>query len=1213
MNFTRKWLVLFLTALICAVGYADGAVLILDDDMVVVSSAASPRVAYGISHQKDNLMVAVAVSPFDAAAKDPAISLQVGLSADNTLTLTDKDASVRKNADGMVYEFKVPEKNLANTPEAWDKLRMAIAVTWNGGAFGQPRQRETFLQGKAKSSHGGLAAPENWQLVNLAEFEKALADRRLQIAFDFTQPMEGIATIVIDDEKGNRVRNLISGQIMAKGKQRIVWDGKNESGVTMPPGKYNWRAISLPGLKPNYQFSFCNGPGSNHGTFHAAASNSKFIFFGTPVSEGGYELVQLDPTGKMVHGFNSPNGHGLSKVAVSADEKYLYAAYDGSGWGEQIDRSKPDWKANYKISLVRFDLETGNSVNFGRSTMSDILVYPVGPGSPDKTPDTNALAGLTYFNGHLYMANRIKNEVMDIDPATGTVTRSFPLDKPVALASSKDALYGISDSKLVQIDPEKGAISKEIATPEGKPAGLAMDADGKFYVSDGYAHVVRIIGADGKAAGMIGKLGGLTYGSFDQRLKTGGYGETFVEDVITAGPYDPLRMQNPAGLTISPDGHLWVTENGRWTPKRLASYDAKTGAIWKEFFGPTAYGADGCAFDPADSTHWIGQGTLFKLDFKTKTAKPIAILGGETGRSYRFWRQEGRTFVISVGKATYIQELLPNNSLKPLAMLSSGHQFCYANNWNPPAAFITAFNRDYPAQKYVSGIRGTPNHGFGMIWVDKDGDGKMSAEEIEFSTAADYFGGSGWGHDFYDLTLRVPATYKGKSILVAMKPEGWWPGGAPKYPAINDAVKAGIAIDGSGGGVETTVDRFGNMIVNSDPVMRSYRSDGTTLWSYPNKWSNVHGSHAAPLPTAGELQGVLFYTGVAPLDDKTDIIAMNGNHGREFFITSDGLYIDEMFPDCRLMTNPQAGGIGILGGECFGGTFGKSLTDGNYYFQGGGIEYRIYRVDGMRDITRSNGTFTVTSEQAIAAERNQSRVIAEKAQPCVTTIPYMKIPVVIDGKSNDWTGDPTAQWNRGNQFPVTVRASHDDKNLYMLYTVKDGSPWVNNGKDWQMLFKTGDSIDLQLGTDPKANPKRTGPVAGDLRLLIAPFQGGNIAVLYRHRLKGATDSVVFQCPWRNEKVDSVKKLDSAQIVIARAGDSYNVEAAVPLSELGLDAASFGKQLRGDLGIIYGDADGTTNIYRNYWSNQATALINDVPGEIMLTPNMWGDITLEAAQ
>ncbi len=327
-------------------------------------------------------------------------------------------------------------------------------------------------------------------------------------------------------------------------------------------------------------------------------------------------------------------------------------------------------------------------------------------------------------------------------------------------------------------------------------------------------------------------------------------------------------------------------------------------------------------------------------------------------------------------------------------------------------------------------------------------------------------------------------------------------------------------------------------------------------------------------------------------------------------MTTDGLYVDEMFPDCRLMTNPQAGGIGILGGECFGGAFGLSKSDGNYYFQGGGIEYRIYRVDGLKETVRSSGSLAVTAEQVVAAERNRSRKVAAETKPASARIPYVKEPPKIDGKADGWTGEPVVQWNKGNQFPVSIRAAHDGRNLYLLYNVKDASPWVNNGKDWQLLFKTGDSVDLQIGSDPKANPKRSGPVPGDMRLLIAPFQGGNIAVLYRHRQPGAADNVVFQSPWRNEKVDSVKKLESANIAVAKTGDSYNVEVSVPLADLGL-ASDAGKTLRGDFGIIYGDAEGTTNIFRNYWANQATGLINDVPGEIMLTPNMWGDITMEA--
>ena len=205
-----------------------------------------------------------------------------------------------------------------------------------------------------------------------------------------------------------------------------------------------------------------------------------------------------------------------------------------------------------------------------------------------------------------------------------------------------------------------------------------------------------------------------------------------------------------------------------------------------------------------------------------------------------------------------------------------------------------------------------------------------------------------------------------------------------------------------------------------------------------------------------------------------------------------------------------------------------------------------------------------------------------------------------------------ADWNPNGQFPVAVKASHDGKTLTLSYVVKDASPWVNNGKDWQQLFKTGDSVDLQLGTDPAANPKRSAPVPGDLRLLIAPFQGDNIAVLYRHRLQGATDSVVFQSPWRSEKVDSVKKLEGAKITVKRSADSYTVKAEIPIAELGLNAADLGKPLPCDFGVIYGDADGTTNIFRNYWSNQATGLVNDVPGEIMLTPNLWGKATLETA-
>jgi hypothetical protein len=163
------------------------------------------------------------------------------------------------------------------------------------------------------------------------------------------------------------------------------------------------------------------------------------------------------------------------------------------------------------------------------------------------------------------------------------------------------------------------------------------------------------------------------------------------------------------------------------------------------------------------------------------------------------------------------------------------------------------------------------------------------------------------------------------------------------------------------------------------------------------------------------------------------------------------------------------------------------------------------------------------------------------------------------------------------------------------------------GKDWQQLFKTG--VDFQLGTDPAANPSRTGPAKGDLRLFVAPFEGMNVAVLYRHCQPGAADPVVFQSPWRSEKVDSVKRLDTAKISVSREQNGYTLELIVPLAELGLAPLPAGS-LRADFGAMYGDAEGTVNVFRNYWSNRVTGLVNDVPGEIMLSPNLWGDVTFQ---
>jgi hypothetical protein len=153
--------------------------------------------------------------------------------------------------------------------------------------------------------------------------------------------------------------------------------------------------------------------------------------------------------------------------------------------------------------------------------------------------------------------------------------------------------------------------------------------------------------------------------------------------------------------------------------------------------------------------------------------------------------------------------------------------------------------------------------------------------------------------------------------------------------------------------------------------------------------------------------------------------------------------------------------------------------------------------------------------------------------------------------------------------------------------------------------------------DPAANRQRTEPAPGDVRILIAPFGQQDIAVLYDYKLKGdarAADakSVLFQSPWRAMRVEKVEILKSATVHAIKGNGEYRVLAAIPWAALGVSPPAPGARMPADFGVIYGDQEGTIDILRSYWSNQVTGLVNDVPGEVTVSPNLWGSISFEQA-
>jgi hypothetical protein len=286
--------------------------------------------------------------------------------------LDEQKAAVEKAAGCARFVFAVPAKELVETPEDWRRLRLGLAVRWTGGANGEDRQRERFLHVDHGAPHTGLSPrPEDWDALDLDEYAHLVTDRKARIVIPFTQPMDGKATVVIEDAQGRRVRNLLSGAPRAKGAQTLVWDGLDDDGQLVQAGTYRWRSIHHPGVTPEYLMSFCNGDekvtfsiASNHQHFVAAGANAKYVFFAAAMTEGGFAMMAVDHQGAFKHGYNPIMGSGMDGIAVAADEKFLYAAHDGQAWGQNIDRNKPDWKGTVTISLTRFDIESAGTADY---------------------------------------------------------------------------------------------------------------------------------------------------------------------------------------------------------------------------------------------------------------------------------------------------------------------------------------------------------------------------------------------------------------------------------------------------------------------------------------------------------------------------------------------------------------------------------------------------------------------------------------------------------------------------------------------------------------------------------------------------------------------------------------------------------------------------------------------------------------------------------
>ena len=626
----------------------------------------------------------------------------------------------------------------------------------------------------------------------------------------------------------------------------------------------------------------------------------------------------------------------------------------------------------------------------------------------------------------------------------------------------------------------------------------------------------------------------------------------------SVGAYDPSKLVRPVAWLTDARGRTWVAED-RWNPKRITCWNAD-GSLRFEKIGSPAYGAPSAGFDAEEATHWVADNVHWRIDTETGAARPVAVArrenvrvaGIDPARQYRFTRLNGRRFAIGCGMVLTLSEIGDDGAFVDRAFLSTLHfleRACDFQETAPLAAVRARFGVMDEEEKRRRGV----------LWQDRNGDGAVQVDEIDMTPAGWTFGWNWWGA--VAETADIPVFFRDAE---GREWRGELTGGDWSFQA---AMAARKPIAGPlPAGVETLmeaeylVDDRGVAYLQREQIV-AVDPSGRVLWGVPNPFRGVQGSHDAPFPRPGEMAGVLFGLGSAPLADGRRVLAWQGNHGPVYFLDSTGAFLGSLFKDCRVS---ELEGPDLIGGEPFGGTFGYDRRNRRYLYQGGGGGYRVYRIDGL--------------DTACAVERPPSvaRLVPRPAE--------VSIPVEGDVRLARWgrTDDEIVLWARRESEDVIFRVE-----------VKDASPWVNNGGDWTSLFKTGDSFNFHFGSQ---------------RLLVAPFEGRPCPVLYSFERPpdAAAAPVDFRSPWRTVTVPDVRRTTEVRASVRPLEGGYELTVRLPRTMLP-SASSFPC----DFGIIFGDAAGRVNLARVYLFNQSTGLVNDVPGEIEPAYGRYGRLSFAA--
>ncbi len=1047
----------------------------------------------------------------------------------------------------------------------------------------------------------------------------------IPVRFNLKGP--SLVTLVIEDHTGQRVRNLVSETPFPAGDNVAWWDGLDDlgrdteaahhgvydtPGRAVAPGDYRVSGLYRKPLDLRYEFSVYN---AGHPAWETADNTGAWLSNHTPPSSTLFLPADQAPGGKplvYLGSYVTEGGHGLAWVDLEGGKQGGRGWVGGNWTGAPYlarDVGEHPVKDTYAYVAAAWDADLRLTMLTAQGD-KPVIKYAF-PGGKEAA----AVTGLAVRNGRLVCSLPKEKRLMFVDVEKGALLGSAPMEDPRGLAfDQKGRLLVLSGKRLLRIPaepagPKLGTLPTDVVIADGleDPQLLALDRDGNLYVSDrGNSHQVKIFSPDGKFLRAIGHAG-----------------------VPKAGAYDPLHMNNPAGVTIDSNDHLWVAETD-FQPKRISVWTLD-GKLVNAFYGPSEYGGGG-ALDPTDKSRFYFHGMEFKLDWQNGTSQVVSVFHrpgssdetlpdgfGVNGMPETPLYLNGQRYFTNCynsnptnGASIALLWVERNGASVPVAAMGR------AGDW--PILKGNAFKPRWPAQKDPNEDP-TKKSAF-FIWSDLNGDEHLQPDELQM-TAAEVGG----------ITVMPDLSFIASRLgdrAVRFTSQRFTDNHAPIY-ALDTAepLVSGVQTPPSSGGDQAILSPDGWTDLTIAPKPFAPQSiggafKGVARWSYPSVWPGLHASHEAAAPDRpGELIGTTRLLGgfVTPHgSDAGPMFALNGNMGNMYLFTADGLFVATLFQDVRQGTpwamplaqrNMRLNDL-TLHDENFWPTISQT-PDGNVYLVDGGRS-SLVRVDGLDSIRRFPATTVHLADADLQAARawRLAHEAGRQQQRGRRTlhVALRGTAPVIDGKLDDWHDTDWAVIDRrgvaanfdsrSKPYDVTAAVAISGDRLFAAYRTGEEHLLENSGEMPIAPFKTGGALDLMIGADPNANPRRTAPVAGDLRLLVTLVKGKPLALVYRPVVPDRKGPPVpFSSPWRTIQIDQVEDVtDRLQF----AGKDGNFELSIPLSALALKPA-VGTSIRADIGVLRGSGFQTTQ--RVYWNNKATGITADVPSEAELTPLLWG--------